>query len=349
MCIRNTLINIVNNNYKYTEKDIEDMHNNITAYFQKYFTINKKISELETIVKEINDEKIKTKYKNLKEMIDKETSFTDYEQYISDLESSINEYQQNEQKKIIFKQNKEIINNIYNNIIEKYNEIKKNYEIEIQLNDILRIFEKGYEEYQDLEFFNLFNEITFNNSINDKNILKELNKRLKFINSKIFVIKKEKQKEMNLGDDESFFLLDEIQKKMYRIDQYDISEKNINDNGYEKITNNYLSLEDLLDECIYIGEYKTNVFGEKIFVIYETDGYIIFKNKENEICINVNSPISLKNTGEKIIYPEYKDKKQMKEIIVSQINKKTEIYENNNIYYNNMQYNINPENHRHSR
>ena len=39
----------------------------------------------------------------------------------------------------------------------------------------------------------------------------------------------------------------------------------------------------------------------------------------------------------------------MKEIIVSQINKKTEIYENNNIYYNNMQYNINPENHRHSR
>lgn len=339
-CLKNTLIEIIQKDYQYTEKDIENMHKNIEKYFEKYFMFSKKISDFETIINSVKDEKIKEYYNMLTESLEKEIDFNNIESYIINFEEQINKYQENERIKTTFENNKQSIDEIYKSLTQKYQKILENYDIEkdtaeikilnSKLNDILRLFKMGCTEYQNLEFFNLFNDITFEN---DRQTIKEINNRLKNKNEKIYVRRKDTTRTMNIGDDRCFFLHEELQKKFYRIDQYDVSQIKYNENEQEEFLKNYISLEELLDECIYIGEYKITIFGEKILVLYQSDGYLIYINNDGDICINVNPITRLKDTGEKINYSMFKNKKQIIKIIVNQITKEIDKYKkNSNIY-----------------
>lgn len=348
-CLKTTLIEIIKKGYKYNEKDIENMHRNIQECFEKYFILNKKILDLEPIISSLQDKTIKEYYLEIKKSLEKDIDFNDIERNINNLETKIYRYQEEEQVRNNFENNKPYIDKIYKLLIERYNQIIKNYNYEndlnsikiinSKLNNVLKLFKIGCNEYKDLEFFNLFNYINFEN---DSQIIEEINNHLGNKNKKVYVRKKDKTSTMNIGDDFSFFLNDEKTKDFYRIDPYEVCKIRYTEGEESKILENYISIEELFNECDYIGEYKIDLFGEEILALYQTNGYLIYQNKTGEICINVNTLKSLRNTGKKINNSIFENKKQMIKMIVEQINCKIDkSKKKNNIYDATEIYNIN--------
>ena len=320
---------IKNNGFNYIQKDIDDMHVEIEEIFKTYYLLLKKISELENIVNTIENQEIKNYYKVIERNFYGGIPYSEFDEHIKELEVMIDKYNKENQKKIVFKKNEQQINQIYQSLITRYSDETKKYNIliaeqsqfDIQLNllkELLELFIKGCQEFKDIDYFNLFNEITFTDIENDNKIKEIIVKNSKQNNSrttksKIYI---------NIGeksgiDIESFYYLDEEKNKLYQVcysSNYPIYfEKNVQELG-----NSYISLEDFIDKSTFIGENKKNLDMDIYGIICEMDDYSLCI-KNNKFCIRYN-PILFKTSVKKYIhFDEFKDKKHLIDLIEKQI------------------------------
>lgn len=342
-CTNNTFYKIKNNNFNYTKNDINDMHIEIEQIFKTYYILIKKIKELENIVNTIENQEIKNYYKLIERNFYSGIPYSEFDEHIKELEDLINKYNKEKQKKIEFKKNEQQINQIYQSLINRCSdEIKKHdiitteqSQIDIQLNllkELVELFIKGCQEFKDLEYFNLFNEITFIDTINDNKIKETIIKKYNSNNisnlNKNQVYVKRKDKIKGLFDGSSFFYLEKDKMQIYKLSDSTVFDKrNITQ---QELDENYISLNELLNISEYVGKWITDSISyEKRYVCYQADGYIIYRNSIDERIRILVNPRKHYNGVQKDIHfiiDEFKDKNSMQDLIEKQIKQRIDEY-----------------------
>lgn len=320
--IRNFTSKIKNQKFKYTQQDIDDVNKEITELFNKFFSLKKKIETLEKTIKTINNKEIQEQFELIKNNLYSGYSFDDFDDKISELEEKIEEYIKETILKNKFKENEQTINEIYKKMIARYSEILQNYnittpfdtiyELNDNLNEIIGLFQQGCSQYKDLDFFNLFNDITFNNTFNDKKIKHKIKNMMKDKKSKVYI----KANIEGIWDECSFFWYDEENMTMYRIRNVGtIDSEKIT---YQQLTDNYISLEDFLDEATFIGQYKMKRNTDVIGIIYEGFGYSLYWEKDKfNITRDTSSLGTSKRNNEYL--NRFRDKQYVYEMIEEQL------------------------------
>ena len=299
VCIKNTLITIRNNGYNYTQKDIDNMHQEILECFQTYHTLKQKISKLEEVISGIDDNKIKINYSKLVVDFYAGSSLSDIEKRIAEIEKEIEKYKQEKQQKIAFEQNKQEIENIYKSLIDRYSntlkqcDINTNYDAIIYYNDLIKelltLFRKGCQEFEELDYFKLFNLIGFSNVENDHMIIDSI-KSHSNSRSKSFSVFLRKGEQF-LGEVNSFFIVIDETMQMLRINtstSYNFPK--IMDYGYmsdNKLKGTYISLEEFLNKSRFVGEYREFLTGKKIELLYQMNGQILYR-ENGMFCLGYN-------------------------------------------------------------
>lgn len=328
--IRNFTSKIKNQKFKYTQQDIDDVNKEITELFNKFFSLKKKIETLEKTIKTINNKEIQEQYELIKNNLYSGYSFTGFDDEISELEEKIEEYIKETILKNKFKENEQTINEIYKKMIARYSEILQSYnitttldtiyELNDNLNEIIGLFQQGCSKYKDLDFFNLFNDITFNNTFNDKKIKHKIKNMMKDKKSTVYI----KANIEGIWDECSFFWYDEENMTMYRIRNVGtIDSEKIT---YQQLTDNYITLEDFLDESTFIGQYKMKTNTAVVGIVYEGFGYSIYL-ENNKFCITKDTS-SMKTIRSRTTesFDKYKDKKYVYDLIEEQLREIIEIY-----------------------
>lgn len=333
-CKTKTLNKIKQNNFEYTQKDIEDMHKSILEKFYKYYLLEQKISELEDIISKIDNQEIKYEFTKIKNKFKTTVKFEDIETAIKELEKLLNKYVNKKETETNFKNTE--LNKIYTDLITRYSETLKGYNLVTQyaavgnlndfLNEVLKLFKQGIDEGKQIDFFNMFNEITFKNLANDNKIIENITKVLNSNKSNIYI----KTKHTNIFDDASFFYLNEESMLMYKIEPHNrisgISSKKITQNDLKQ---EYISLEEFLDKSTFIGENKVDENWYKCAIIYQKQNYSIYIGDyqiyDHQFCIGYNktfhkSPFRQNNHN----LNEYKDKEHLISLIKEQIKKRFE-------------------------
>lgn len=321
--IRNFTSKIKNQKFKYTQQDIDAVNKEITELFNKFFSLKKKIETLEKTIKTINNKEIQEQFELIKNNLYSGYSFTGFDDEISELEEKIEEYIKETILKNKFKENEQTINEIYKKMIARYSEILQSYnitttldtiyELNDNLNEIIGLFQQGCSKYKDLDFFNLFNDITFNNTFNDKKIKHKIKNMMKDKKSTVYI----KANIEGIWDECSFFWYDEENMTMYRIrNAGTIDSEKIT---YQQLTDNYITLEDFLDEATFVGQYKMKRNTDVIGIIYEGFGYSIYLEK-NKFCITKDtSPMKTIRSRTTESFNKYRDKQYVYDMIEEQL------------------------------
>lgn len=322
-----TLKKIKANKFNYTQKDIDEMHQSILKHFQQYNFIQRKILELEVKISKIDDQSIKEEFKKIKNNAKTTIRFDKLENNIKELEMKIEKHY--EELKRIAKRNKEIqINKIYRNLMIRYDEAIKNYNIKTQqvtpdkleefFKEVLASFKQGMKEDKSIEFFNIFNEIDFKYiEYFDKAILEGIKN---ILNTKIYI----KMKFENSSDDIGFFYLDKENMLMYEF----ISSDTTTDIRTYKITKNdleenYMPIDEFLNKATFIGENKIGYLGEKYALIYQLNGYSIYL-ENNQLCLGFNKTFFKTSYKEYLFLDEFTNKPNLINLITKQIEQKLE-------------------------
>lgn len=333
ICIKNTLFNIKKNKFQNIEQEIQKMHQQITTeVFEAYYTLKRKITELDVIVDAINDEKIKNKYTTLKEKFQQGQAFVNIENDIEKLENLIAEYQK---KQGYMEANGSKINDIYQSLINRYVDNIKNYNIATEyssinnlnkfLNEVLQVFNQGIEETKELDYFNLFNGITFKRIADDSKILKiitNLLKTQKTNKSNIYI----KVTDEYTQDSSFFYYFDEENMIMYKDDYPNIGQRKITQEEFET---EYVSIEKFLEQAIFVGEYRRKLH-IPIKYLYKTDKTALYFYND-KFCITSEKHFSIltrfASTNPKDpTFEPFKDKKYVCEMIEKQVKARVEQY-----------------------
>lgn len=325
--IKNVISNftnkIKNQKFKYNQQDIDEVNKEITELFNKFFSLKKKIETLEKTIKTINNKEIQEQFELIKNNLYSGYSFDDFDDEISELEEKIEEYIKETILKNKFKENEQIINEIYKKMIARYSQELQSYnittpldtiyELNNTLNEIIGLFQQGCSQYKDLDFFNLFNDITFNNTFNDKKIKHKIKNMMKDKKSTVYI----KTNIEGIWDEYSFFWYDEENMTMYRIRNVGtIDSEKIT---YQQLTDNYITLDDFLDEATFIGQYKMKRNTDVIGIVYEGFGYSIYLEK-NKFCITKDtSPMKTIRSGTTESFNKYRDKQYVYDMIEEQL------------------------------
>ena len=321
--IRNFTNKIKKQKFKYNQQDIDDMNKEITDLFNKFFDLKQKIETLEKTIKTINNKEIQEQLELIKNNLYSGYSFDTFDEQISKLEEMIETYIKENKLKTTFKENEQAINEIYKKMLERYSNVLQSYNITTSLNtiyelnnilnELIRLFQLGCSQYKDLAFFNLFNNINFNDLTNDEKIINKIKNMIKNKKSTIYI----KLKVENSLDEHSFFWFDEENMIIYRI--CNIGTINSEKINYQQLTEDYISLEDFLDEAKFIGEYKTKLNYDLVGIIYEGFGYTIYRGK-NKFAITRDTSLMKTMRSETTEYlNKYKDKNYVYEMIEEQL------------------------------
>ena len=327
-CTNDTFNKIKNNGFNYTQKDIDDMHIEIEQIFKTYYILIKKIKELESIVNTIENQEIKNYYKVIERNFYGGIPYSEFDEHIKELEEMIDKHNKENQKKIDFKKNEQQINQIYQSLITRYSQETKQYDVIKEqslintqltfLKELLELYCKGCIEFKDLDYFNLFNEITFTNVENDNKIKEIIIKNSKQNNSrttksKIYI----RVKENTLVESEYFYYLDEEKHQIYQV-CYSFSHNYCYEKQCYELGDKYISLEEFLDKATFIGENKVDINMNIYAVIYEMDDYLLCI-KDDKFCIQYRKPLYKTSDKRYIHLDVYKDKNYLIELIKKQI------------------------------
>lgn len=320
--IRNFTSKIKKQRFKYNQQDIDDINKEITDLFKKFFSLKQKIETLEQKVKQMNDEEIKEQFELIKNNLYSGYPFDTFDEKISELEEQIETYVKETKLKNIFKENEQAINDIYKNLIERYSLVAQGYniinypsavdEINQQLKELLQLFTTGCSQYKDLEFFNLFKEITFKSFSNDYKITRKIKNMAKGKKSNVYI----KINTATVKDEYSFFWFDEENMTMYRFCTIGtINSEKIN---YQQLTEDYIVLEDFLEQSTFIGKYKMKKNTEVVGIIYEGFGYSIYLEKDKFFITKDMGLMKTSNRNNEYLN-RFKDKKYVYDMIEEQL------------------------------
>ena len=356
VCIKNTFITIKNNGFNYTQKDIDNMHQEILECYQMYHNLKQKIFKLEEVISTIDDKKIKINYSKLVLDFYEGTSLSDIEKRIVEIEKEIEKYKKEKQQKIVFEQNKQEIENIYKSLIDRYSNalkqcnINTNYDDIIYFNDIIKelltLFRKGYQEFEELDYFKLFNLISFSNKENDCMIIDSIksDRNSQSKNSLIYI----KKYEDYYGQRNSFYIVDTEKMDIGRVRcEKSGNVPKVQYYGHisrDELEEQYISLEEFLNKSIYIGEYRQLLNGNIVELLYQMGEYKLYR-EEGILCIGQNkTTIKIDYRGKPSI-DEFKDKEyvysQIEKQIIKTIKEASNDYQN---FHENGFDDINPDN-----
>ena len=321
---------IKNQKFKYSQQDIDNLNKEITELFNKFFSLKQKIETLEKTIKIINNTYIQEQYELIKNNLYSGYPFNEFDNKISELEDKIKEYIKETTLKNKFEENEQIINEIYKKMITRYSQVLQTFDIKTptekiselnnNFNEVIELFQQGCSEYKDLNFFNLFNEITFNNTFNDKKITQKIKNMLKDRKSTIYI----KLNIEGIFDENSFFWFDEENMTINRI--RNISTIDSEEITIQKLETDYIKLENFLDEAKFIGQYKMKKNNNVVGIIYEGFGYRIYL-ENNKVCITKDmSYMKTIKSSTTESFDKYKDKKYVYNLIEEQLRERIEIY-----------------------
>lgn len=334
-CQKQALMNIKINKFQNIEEEIQKMHQQInTEVFEAYYSLQSQINELDGIVAAIDDEEIKNKYSKLKKDFERGVAFVDTEEGIKSLNVLIDEYLKKVQSEELFKKNTQAINDIYISLITRYSEAMKSYNIttryddindlNISLQEILELFQEGCKEYQNLEYFKLFNDITFQNPLTDTKTIKTIIENLKGIKSKVYI----RRNFFGLKDDISFFYLDAEQMIMYKIESGEkvVSNEKISE---EELEDFYMPIEEFLDKSTFIGENRMDtILRTPIIFLYEMNFRLLYRERNIfKITNDKNILMILSISAGRDNLEEYQNKKHVSSLIAKQVREVVEEYQ----------------------
>ena len=223
------------------------------------------------------------------------------------------------------------INNIYIDLVTRYSETLKKYNIigqesEIDalnqiFNDILNLFKQGIKKDEPLDFFTLFNKINFEYLKYNNSTLSEIKNKLnnKKINKSKIYLKIPKENQFN---NINFYYLIEEDMQIYEIPSFNknskINKEKISETNLEE---DYISIEEFLNKATFIGENKTDYSGGKYGLIYELHGYSIYL-ENNQICIAYNKTFLKTDKKEYIYLDEFANKQHLIDLITKEIENK---------------------------
>ena len=324
-CKNKTLKQIKENNFQYTKKDIEEMHQSILEYFRQYNFIQSKILELEIKISKIDNEAMGNTLKNIKNKFKTTIKFYELENSIKELEKNIETYYESLKE---FKKQKDqkVINEIYVRLITKYSETLKKYNIIKQeseidalnqyLNEILNLFKQGIKKEKELEFFLLFDKINFNYLKYNNTTVEEINDNLNVKKSNIYI----KISNENQFENVSFYYLMEENMKICEIPTDKNSKINIEEINETELEKGYISIEYFINKATFIGENKVDYLGGKYGLIYELDGYSIYLDN-HQFCIGYNKTFFKTSYKGYAYLGEFKNKNHLIDLIQKQITK----------------------------
>lgn len=333
ICKNNALIHIKQNNFQNIEDEIQKMHQSIiTEVFETYYSLKKKISDLEATIGTINDEGIKKEYNRIKNNFTSGESFRSTEEALENLEKMIQEYNQQLQKESVFEQNESTINEIYRSLIDRYSNALKQcnsvteYDNIISLNKflqkVLELFSKGCQAFAGLDYFKLFNSIGFSNLENDHTIVDNINimvdsiNKLKKTQTSIYITTK---KDSCIYGTDSFYVLDEKEMELWRIFPNISRVSQLGRINYDELKEKYIPLKEFLKTSKFVGEYRVLNFRDTIELLYINDEFILYRLEGMFRLTNLKTAYNMDMRESRLPKNEEVDKYRDREYVYSQI------------------------------
>lgn len=279
------------NGYVDLEKCIANMHEEIKNELDEYAKIEPQPEELERILGELGSRKLLNEYHAFRRTINFNSGSTVpfVQNGVNDLMNEIEEYKR---KKEIFQANKSGISEIRESLIQRCPKKYINGRLKIlqldKLGILLNLFEKGYSEFCDIEYFNLFNEITFMDKENDDKVIEKIINKLypyydsNVTKSRIYLDKNEKFENGWV----SYYYL-ENDREVYRYDRWKSTYEKVGIKPYE-VYKNYTSLDEIFNEAVPVRKWVYDYVRSTIFIHYMTDNFIIYSNTDGEVYIREN-------------------------------------------------------------
>jgi len=259
-CVNNAKLKAEAGGYKRVDDAVEAMHKEIRRLFELVDEVNKLFNIVDQELAEINDTALSKEYENLKYRYDRGDALSDIENGIRKLVQKIEEYKKEQKRKEQMKQDEPIVNALYIEVLNNYNNslvglnpVNDNDRIE-EITEIFQIIMNLFIRYSigliDLDRLLMLNEISFIDMIKDKELLNSIIDGKAISRLRIYL--KRKPFCNLISDDNCFFVLREENGKyfMKKILVSSISEQEISINRVEK---EYISLIEVMKSAIYQG------------------------------------------------------------------------------------------------
>ena len=131
--IQRTVKNAKDCNYHDIDIILKDMHDRILYYFDRYYQISKNIYDMEDEIKVINIDEINKSYYLLKEALSGDDPMGYLETNYIKFTELINKYKR--------EQNKTMVNELFNGIINKFNQLLSNLDINNDMEKIEKLYD----------------------------------------------------------------------------------------------------------------------------------------------------------------------------------------------------------------
>lgn len=278
------------NGYVDLEKRINEMHEEIKNELDEYSKIVPQPEELERILKELSCRSLLNEYQSFRRTINFNHNST--VSFVQDgVRDLINKVEENKRKKEVFDINKSRIFKIRESLIKRCPKKYTNNKLIIlqrkKLGILLNLFDKGCLDYCDIEYFNLFNEITFIDKENDNKVIQLIiNKLYPYYDSNvtkscIYLDKNEKFENGWI----SYYYLEN--NEVYRYDRWKSTYEKVNIESCD-VLKNFTSLDEIFNEAEPVGKWVYDYVRTTIFIHYMTDNFIIYSNPDGEVYIREN-------------------------------------------------------------
>lgn len=281
----------IENGYVDLEKYFAKMNEEIISESAKYAKINPQPEELERILKELGSRELLNEYYAFLRTINfnSESTISFVQNGVRDLMNKVEEYKR---KKEVFQINKSSILEIRESLIKRCPKKYINGKFKIleleKLGILLNLFDKGYSKLCDIEYFNLFDEITFTDKENDTKVIELIISKLypyydsNVTKSRIYL---DKNEEFRNGWISYYYL--ENDREVYRYDRWKSTYEKVDIEPYE-VYKNYTSLDEIFNDAVPVGKWVYDYVRATIFIHYMTDNFIIYSNPDGEVYIREN-------------------------------------------------------------
>lgn len=245
--------------YKNTAEIFEKMDRHILKMFEKYHHLKMNINQLNIEVKDINDKQIQELYKDLKIKVLNGESLSYLEINYNELIELIKEYHRKQE----FTKNESAVKDLYTRVITKFNQVLLSLNISSDmdkiekvydsLGKILTIFKEYNLGYISYDVLLKLADINFEDNINVNDYIDSDDKSVNYNNVDIFKYTIYlKTTDIHNEDGKSFFVLNNLNNKMYKINSFlQVEEVHY---SHEELIYNFTPLDYMINRSKYVGE-----------------------------------------------------------------------------------------------
>lgn len=281
----------IENGYVDLDKYFSKMNEEMSIETEQYAKIEPQPEELERILEELGSRKLLNDYYAFLKTIDfnHKSTVSFVQNGVRDLMNKVEEYKR---KKEIFQTNKSRISEIRESLIQRCPKKYINGKLKIlqleKLGILLNLFDKGYSEFCDIEYFNLFDEITFKDKENDSKVIELIiNKLYPYYDSNVTKsrIYLDKNEAFQNGWISYYYL--ENDREVYRYDRWKSTYEKVSIEPHE-VSKKFTSLDEIFNEAVPVGKWVYDYVRTTIFIHYMTDNFMIYSNEDGEVYIREN-------------------------------------------------------------